>query len=77
MIMRCTILLLTIGITLSQPLEQGTVPNSKFTAAPAPAPLGAEGWRTGRSTFFDGSENFKNAYLARYCMLPLRLLAAI
>ncbi|KAL3160371.1 hypothetical protein ABBQ32_010699 [Trebouxia sp. C0010 RCD-2024] len=65
MIMRCTVLLLTVGIILAQPLDQGTVPNDEFTAAPAPAPLDSEGWRTGRSTFFDGSESFKNAYLAR------------
>lgn len=64
-VLRCTILLLTAGIALAQPLERGTVPNDKYTAAPAPPPLGSEGWLTGRSTFFDGSDSFKNAYLAR------------
>lgn len=65
-VLRCTILLLTVGVALAQPLERGTVPNDQYTAAPAPPPLGSEGWLTGRSTFFDGSDSFKNAYLARY-----------
>lgn len=77
MIMRCTVLLLTVGIILAQPLDQGTVPNDEFTAAPAPAPLDSEGWRTGRSTFFDGSESFKNAYLARYLLCLLCLHSAL
>ena len=64
-VLLCTTLLLTAGIALAQPLETGTVPNDKYTAAPAPPPLGSEGWLTGRSTFFDGSDSFKNAYLAR------------
>ena len=76
-IVLCTILLLTVGITFAQPLQQGTVPNSQYTAAPAPAPLGSQGWRTGRSTFFDGSDSFKNAYLARCDMFPLHLLWAL
>lgn len=62
----CTVLLLTLGLALAQPVERGTVPNDQYTAAPAPPPLGSEGWLTGRSTFFDGSDSFKNAYLARY-----------
>ena len=64
-VLQCTVLLLTVGFALAQPLETGTVPNDQYTAAPAPPPLGSEGWLTGRSTFFDGSENFKNAYIAR------------
>ena len=66
MLKLCTLLLLAATMALAQPLEQGTVPNDQYTAAPAPPPLGTDGWRTGRSTFFDGSDTFKNAYLARY-----------
>lgn len=59
--------LLALGFASAQyPLEQGIVPNDQYTAAPAAAPLGTDGWRTGRSTFFDGSDTFKNAYIARY-----------
>ena len=60
-------ILLALGFASAQyPLEQGIVPNDQYTAAPAAAPLGTDGWRTGRSTFFDGSDTFKNAYIARY-----------
>lgn len=69
--LRCTILLVAVGLVLTQPLQQGTVPNDEYTAPPSPQPLGSEGWRTGRSTFFDGSDSFKNAYLARYSLLRL------
>ena len=59
--------MLALGFASAQyPLEQGIVPNDQYTAAPAAAPLGTDGWRTGRSTFFDGSDTFKNAYIARY-----------
>ena len=59
--------LLLIGCAAAQyPLEVGLVPNDQYTADAAPAPYGTEGWRTGRSTFFDGSTQFKNAYLTRY-----------
>ncbi|KAL0044907.1 hypothetical protein WJX82_001789 [Trebouxia sp. C0006] len=59
-------ILLALGFVSAQyPLEQGIVPNDQYTAAPAAAPLGTDGWRTGRSTFFDGSDTFKNAYIAR------------
>lgn len=73
-VLRCTILLVAVGLVLTQPLQQGTVPNDQYTAPPSPQPLGSEGWRTGRSTFFDGSDSFKNAYLARYSTLLLHLL---
>ena len=60
-------ILLALGFVNAQyPLEQGIVPNDQYTAAPAAPPLGTDGWRTGRSTFFDGSDTFKNAYIARY-----------
>ena len=60
-------ILLALGFASAQyPLEQGIVPNDQYTAAPVAAPLGTDGWRTGRSTFFDGSDTFKNAYIARY-----------
>ena len=58
-----------LSSALAQPLEVGTVPSDQYTAAPAPAPYGTEGWRTGRSTFFDGSDSFKEAYLARSAQL--------
>ena len=58
--------LVLLGCAAAQyPLEVGLVPNDQYTASPAPAPYGAQGWKTGRSTFFDGSDAFKNAYLAR------------
>ena len=59
-------LLAVTTVAAQYPLEQGTVPNDQYTAAPTAAPLGTEGWRTGRSTFFDGSANFVDAYIARY-----------
>jgi hypothetical protein len=68
--------LLALGFASAQyPLEQGIVPNDQYTAAPAAAPLGTDGWRTGRSTFFDGSDTFKNAYIARYinCLVDIGL----
>ena len=61
-----------LSSTLAQPLEVGTVPSDQYTAAPAPALYGTEGWRTGRSTFFDGSDPFKEAYLARSVLLSLK-----
>ena len=73
-VLRCTILLVAVGLVFTQPLQQGTVPNNEYTAPPSPQPLGSEGWRTGRSTFFDGSDSFKNAYIARYSMMLLHLL---
>lgn len=63
---RLAVPLLLIGCAAAQyPLEVGLVPNDQYTADAAPAPYGTEGWRTGRSTFFDGSDQFKSAYLAR------------
>lgn len=76
MLWRSAAVLLALGSVIAQyPLEQGIVPNDQYTAAPAAAPLGAEGWRTGRSTFFDGSDTFKNAYIARYT--PMSALSAV
>lgn len=70
MLWRFAAVLLALGSVIAQyPLEQGIVPNDQYTAAPAAAPLGAQGWRTGRSTFFDGSDTFKNAYIARYMLM--------
>ena len=69
-------ILLALGFASAQfPLEQGIVPNDQYTAAPAAPPLGTDGWRTGRSTFFDGSDTFKNAYIARYinCLVDIGL----
>ena len=66
MLQRVAVLFLAVGFVAAQyPLEQGIVPNDQYTAAPAPAPLASEGWRTGRSTFFDGAPAFVNAYIAR------------
>ena len=63
---QAAILLLFIGSAAAQyPLEQGIVPNDQYTASPVPGALGTEGWRTGRSTFFDGAPAFVNAYIAR------------